>query len=125
MPQGALPFQYVQEKGTAGMTALAGLGAYWILQVAGLPQSVRRHLGVEGAQGWTDEQVVTSLALLNLAGGECVEDLRLLEKDEGLGRVLRLAETHGMGRRSAGGCWGGGARSAAAVCRRPRRCSGI
>ena len=100
MPQGALPFQYVQEKGTAGMTALAGLGAYLDLwQVAGLPQSVRRHLGVEGAQGWTDEQVVTSLALLNLAGGECVEDLRLLEKDEGLGRVLRLAETHGMGRR--------------------------
>ena len=100
MPQGALPFQYVQEKGTAGMTALAGLGAYLDLwQVAGLPRSVRRHLGVEGAQGWTDEQVVTSLALLNLAGGECVEDLRLLEKDEGLGRVLRLAETHGMGRR--------------------------
>ncbi len=43
--------------------------------------------------------MVTSLALLNLAGGECVEDLRLLEKDEGLGRVLRLAETHGMRRR--------------------------
>ena len=93
MPQGALPFQYVQEKGTAGMTALAGLGAYLDLwQVAGLPQSVRRHLGVEGAQGWTDEQVVTSLALLNLAGGECVEDLRLLEKDEGLGRVFALAQ---------------------------------
>ena len=37
-----------------------------------------------------------SLVLSNLAGGECVEDLRLLEKDKGLGRVLRLAETHGM-----------------------------
>ena len=40
----------------------------------------------------------TSLVLLNLAGGKCVWGLRLLEKDEGLGRVLRLAEAHGMGR---------------------------
>ena len=89
MPQGALPFQYVEEKGSTGMTALAGLGAYLDLwQVAGLPQSVRRHLGVKGEQGWTDEQMVTSLVLLNLAGGEGVEDLRLLEKDEGLGRVF-------------------------------------
>ena len=44
----------------------------------------------QGRQGWTDAQVVTSPVLLDLAGGECVEDLRLLEKDEGLGRVLRL-----------------------------------
>ena len=125
MPQGAMPFQYVQEKGSTGMTALAGLGAYLDLwQVAGLPQSLRRHLGVKGGQGWTDEQMVTSLVLLNLAGGECVEDLRLLEKDEGLGRVLRLAETHGMGRRERRGLMGGGGRNAAAVCRRPRRCSG-
>ena len=115
MPQGALPFQYAQEKGSTGMTALAGLGAYLDLwQVAGLPQSLRRHLGVKGGQGWTDEQMVTSLVLLNLAGGECVEDtrssrgqaLRLLEKDEGLGRVLRLAETQGMGRRECRGLLG-------------------
>ncbi len=115
MPQGALPFQYAQEKGSTGMTALAGLGAYLDLwQVAGLPQSLRRHLGVKGGQGWTDEQMVISLVLLNLAGGECVEDprssrgqaLRLLEKDEGLGRVLRLAETQGMGRRERRGLLG-------------------
>ena len=67
MPQGAMPFQYAQEKGSRGMTALAGLGAYLDLwQVAGLPQSVRRHLGVKGGQGWTDERMVTSLVLLNL-----------------------------------------------------------
>ena len=38
--------------------------------------------------------MVMSLILLNLAGGECVDDLRILEKDEGLCRVLRRAETH-------------------------------
>jgi len=30
-------------------------------------------------QGWTDSEVVMSLILLNLAGGECVEDLNRLE----------------------------------------------
>ena len=101
MGQGALPFQYVQEKGSAGVTGFSGLAAYLDLaQVAGLNESVGRHLGAnQGRQGWTEAQMVTSLVLLNLAGGECVEDLRLLEKDAGLGRVLRLAETHGMRRK--------------------------
>ena len=112
MTQGALPFQYAQEKGSTGLTGLAGLAAYLDLwQIAGLPRSVSWRLGInEGQQGWTEAQVVTSLVLLNLAGGECVEDprssrgqaLRLLEKDLGLGRVLRLAETQGMGRRERG-----------------------
>ena len=52
----------------------------------------------EGTQEWTDAQMVTALMMLNLAGGESVDDLRLLEKDEGLGRALLTAETHGMRR---------------------------
>ena len=100
MAQGALPFQYSEDRSSTGVTALAGLAAYLDLwQAAGLPQSLRRHLGVTQEQGWTDAQVVTALALLNLAGGECVADMKALEKDGGLGRVLRLAETHGMRRR--------------------------
>ena len=101
MGQGALPFQYAEERKEAGMSGFAGLAAYLgLAQVAGLNRSIGRHLGVnQGLQGWTDAQVVMSLVLVNLAGGECVEDLGLLEKDDGLGRVLRLAETHGMRRR--------------------------
>ena len=101
MGQGALPFQYGQEKGSVSVTGFSGLAAYLDLaQVASLNESVGRHLGAnQGRQGWTEAQMVTSLVLLNLAGGECVEDLRLLEKDAGLGRVLRLAETHGMPRK--------------------------
>ena len=100
MPQGALPFQYAEEKGSTGMTALSGLATYLDLaRVAGLNESARRHVGIkEGKQGWTDSQMITSLALLNLAGGESVDDLRVL-KDEGLGRVLSLAESHGIRRR--------------------------
>ena len=29
MGQGALPFQYGQEKGSAGVTGFSGLAAYW------------------------------------------------------------------------------------------------
>ena len=102
MPQGALPgVQYAEEKGSTGMTGLSGLATYLDLaRVAGLSESARRHIGIkEGKQGWTDSQMITSLALLNLAGGESVDDLRVLEKDEGLGRVLSLAESHGIRRR--------------------------
>ena len=42
--------------------------------------------------------MITSLVLLNVAGGESVSDLNVLEGDEGLGRLLRRMETHGMRR---------------------------
>ena len=61
---------------------------------------MERRVGLRGGgQGWTDSQIITSLILLNLAGGEPVMDLEVLEKDAGLCRVLRHAETHGMRRR--------------------------
>ena len=49
--QGAIPFQYVEEEGSKGMTDLAGLGVYLDLwQVDGLPSSIRRHQGVKGGR---------------------------------------------------------------------------
>ena len=78
----------------SGLTAYLDLAA-----VARLGESVRRHVGVrEGTQGWTDYQMVMALVMLNLAGGESVDDLRVLEKDEGLGRLLLMAELHRMRR---------------------------
>jgi hypothetical protein len=74
------------------MTALAGLPAYLELAiVSGLTGSIQRHLGecAIKAQGWTDTQIVMSLVLLNIAGGDSVDDLRILEKDEGLVKVVR------------------------------------
>ena len=45
--------------------------------MAGLSKSIEKHLGVRvGEQGWTDSKVLISLVLLNLAGGDCVDDLR-------------------------------------------------
>jgi hypothetical protein len=90
--QGALPFIYESEPTESGMTALAGLPAYLEMGiVSGLARAIQQHMKVtrEQEQGWTDVQIVMSLVLLNIAGGDCVDDLRILESDEGLVRVLR------------------------------------
>lgn len=92
MPQGLLPYKYEQEKTDAGMTALAGLPVYLDLaSVLNLGETVSRHLHVK-TQGWTDEQIILSLILLNLTGGDCVDDLRILEADRGFCRILERVE---------------------------------
>jgi hypothetical protein len=50
-------------------------------------------------QGWTDEQTLLSLILLNLAGGDSVDDLKVLEKDKGFSEVLDRIETKGLSRK--------------------------
>ena len=101
MAQGVLPFKYEEEKTSTGLTALGGLPAYLDLaHRAGLGRLVDRHVAVRtGGQGWTDAEMVTALVMLNLAGGDCVEDLRVLEADEGFCRVLRRAQLHGLRQR--------------------------
>ncbi|MBM3157997.1 MAG: IS1380 family transposase [Chloroflexi bacterium] len=102
MAQGVLPFRYENESTASGMTALAGLPAYLELAVvSGLTDSIRRHLRVCSGQqqGWTDCQIAMSLVLLNVAGGDCVDDLRILEKDDGFTRVLRRVEMLGLRRK--------------------------
>ena len=101
MTQGLLPFQYESEAGEAGLTGLAGLPLYLELwRAAGLEQSVARHVAVSGAQGWSDRQMVSALVLLNLAGGEGLDDLDRLEADGGLCRLVRAAEAHGRSRQA-------------------------
>jgi len=101
MTQGVLPFKYEEEKTQTGMTALAGLPLYLDLaEVLGLSKSIKQHLKIrENSQGWTDSQVVLSLVLLNLAGGDCVDDLRIVEADKGFGAILRKSEIHGLKRK--------------------------
>jgi hypothetical protein len=101
MAQGILAYKYEEEKTGAGMTALAGLPVYLDLaSVLGLGDHIRAHMQVRQAQGWTDEQMILSLVLLNLAGGDCVDDMKILEKDEGFSRILRRIETKELPRRN-------------------------
>jgi hypothetical protein len=101
MAQGVLPFKYEAEKNRSGMTALAGLPTYLELaSVCGLQASIERHVGVRrGTQGWSDAQVLMSLILLNLAGGDCMDDLSMLQGDPGFAELMHRTETHGMPRR--------------------------
>ena len=128
MKQGLLAFQYEQEKGSTGMTGLSGLMTYLeLMQAAGLRSSVERHVRLrERGQGWTDSQMIISLMLLNLAGGESVSGLDLLEKDRGLCRMFREFETCGMRlseRRALEKEMA--SRASVGACRRSLRCSGI
>jgi hypothetical protein len=100
MQQGILPFQYAEEQSTGGMTALGGLPLYLEFALAsGLPKAIDRFLRLRaGGQGWTDRQMVLSLMLLNLAGGESVDDLRVLEQDDGFRTLFLKAEHTGLSR---------------------------
>ena len=99
MAQGILAFKYEEERRESGLTGLAGLPLYVELMTAmGLPDSIGEHVHVK-KQGWTDSQMVLSLILLNLAGGDSVDDLQRLESDEGFCKVLRRIEQGGLKRR--------------------------
>ena len=99
MPQGFLPYKYEEEKRESGMTALAGLPLYLDLaSVLGLADSLSAHMHIKG-EGWTDTQIILSLILLNLAGGDSVDDVNILEKDEGFCRVMRRIELKGLARK--------------------------
>jgi len=99
MAQGVLGFKYEEEKRDTGMTGLAGLPIYLDLtSVMGLKESIERHLHIK-QQSWTDSQTLISLILTNLAGGDCVDDLRKLRGDSGFCKVLRRIEQGGIKRR--------------------------
>ena len=101
MAQKVLPYEYEIEDGKSGLTSVGGLPTYLDLASAtGLVRSIDRHLKIRtGDQGWTDRQIVLSLIALNLAGGDCVDDIEKLEADEGFCRILRKAEIQGLTRR--------------------------
>lgn len=87
MPQGLLPYELSLEPITSRLTAFAGLPVYLVMtHVTRLVEVVRRHAPVRGAcdKGFTDAQMILALILLNLAGGECVDDVERLEGDRGL-----------------------------------------
>ena len=79
---------------------MSGLAPYVELIVAcGVVESVCRNVRVCGEQGWTDHEIVMSLVLLNLAGGDCVDDLDHLNADQGLARLLRWCANRSVARR--------------------------
>lgn len=99
MPQGRLPFQYESEKNESSLTSFAGLPLYieWII-ATGLHTNIKQTLSTK-SQGWSEVQIISSLILLNLAGGDCVDDIERLEFDAGLRTLMLKFDTHGMKRK--------------------------
>ena len=91
--QGVLGFQYESDCSPTGLTSLAGLPLYLdLIHASGLGASIRQFVRVAGGQGWLDIQMVLAVVFLNLAGGDCVEDLERLETDSGFAAILRAIE---------------------------------
>jgi len=101
MPQGVLAFQYEEEQRASGLTGRAGLLPYLdLIHASGLARRIGHRLKIRAqGQGWSDTAMIVSLVLLNLGGGDCVEDLNVREADEGLSRLLVGFRFQGMNRR--------------------------
>ena len=101
MPQGLFPIKYESEPTQTGMTALAGLPVYLeLLHAMRFPEAIDKHLSVRSnGQGWTDRDILLSLMMLNLAGGDCVDDMRLLEADQGFCKALEQTRYYALSRK--------------------------
>jgi hypothetical protein len=96
MTQSTLPYQYQLEKNSSGLMGFAGLPLYIELaNKSGLTQTIIKSLRTN-TQGWTDSELILSLMLINLAGGDCISDIDRLERDAGLRLLLLRFATHGM-----------------------------
>ena len=95
-----LPYQYESEPTATKLTGYAGLLPYLdLICLLGLLEAVDKEVKTCGKQGWMDRQYALALWLLNLAGGDCMADIRMLEEDAGLCQVVRAAERHGLSRK--------------------------
>jgi hypothetical protein len=101
MAQGILPFQYETDHASHQLTGLGGLPLYLDLaQVARLREMIDGQFsGLGPGRGWTASQHILAVILLNLAGGDCMDDLDVLDGDHGFGEILRQAEVYRLGRR--------------------------
>lgn len=97
---GQLPFQVQLTDAPAAVTAHAGLPlVIEAFRALGLPQAIREHLHFkQRVRGYSEVTFVETLVALLAAGGECVDDVRVLHADAGLQRLwgkraLPAAET--------------------------------
>jgi len=99
MSQGCLPFQYQAEKNDSGLTGFAGLPLYVELCIqSGFVQYIKQTMNTK-IRGWSDAEMILSLILLNIAGGDCITDIDRLERDAGFRTLLLQFATHSMKRK--------------------------
>ena len=103
---GLIPIVLEVDPTDCATTAYAGILPYLDLwKVLGMPSAVDRTVHISGDQGWMDRQMVQSLILVNLIGGDCVTDVDKLEGDIGLGEMVRASEFSGLSREQRLRAW--------------------
>jgi hypothetical protein len=90
MPQGILPYEIELTGDGDGVTARAGLPlVIETMRALRLDRAIEQHLRVrERDSGYSDVEKVEALMLLLASGGECLDDIGVLQADTGLGRLL-------------------------------------
>jgi hypothetical protein len=99
MPQFTLPFKYEEETQNSGLTGLAGLPLYLeLLHSLNIPGIMRKKLDADSHKNtaWHNSDTALSLILLNLAGGDHVEDLDIMGKDAGFCKLYEKICTLGL-----------------------------
>jgi hypothetical protein len=96
MTQSLLAYQYQLDKSNRKLTSFGGLPLYLDMAIkSGLCAKITQSLSTK-TQGWSDLQIVLSLILLNIAGGDCIDDIERLHQDHGLSTLLHSVDTQGM-----------------------------
>lgn len=87
--QGILDFQLIQDTSKPLLTSFAGLPLVMeTFRALGLPQSIKKHLSLLQREGkYAEADYLESFIALIAAGGDCVDDLRMLRQDEGLRKL--------------------------------------
>lgn len=90
MSQGLLPYTVETVPDGPGVTGRAGLPLVLeTMRALGLPRAIRTHVHIRERQsGYTETEKLEALVLLLAAGGDCLDDIAVLQADGGLGRLL-------------------------------------
>jgi hypothetical protein len=89
-PQGRLAFEYEVEADDGSVTSYGGLPILIdVLRSQGVDRSIRKHVQVRERACVHDEvAVIEAMVLMLAAGGDCLDDIKMLSDDKGLCRLL-------------------------------------
>jgi hypothetical protein len=95
MSQGLLPYTVKTVPDGDGLTSRAGLPLVLeTMRAVGLPRVIREQVRIRERQsGYTEAEKIEAVILLLAAGGDCLDDIAVLQTDGGLGRRLPSADT--------------------------------
>jgi len=87
-----IPYKFEEEKRQAKLTGLTGmLLPLELMYAMELDKEIQKQIKVRPTQGYSDGKEIISLILLNLAGGEHVEDIKQLKGDIGFNELAKEA----------------------------------